>query len=99
MEIIRKTKCSRCSCISVMDKIYHFKNNIPKDDQEAMCLDEILDYWCLEWELFQCYMDQNGTKCKGLHEYIEFLKDNEEVENVIICNLQKYKDGRNKNIL
>jgi hypothetical protein len=44
-------------------------------------------------------MDQNGTKCKGLHEYIEFLKDNEEVENVIICNLQKYKDGRNKNIL
>ena len=98
MDIIRKTKCSRCSCISAMKEINHFKDNIPKNGMEAMCLDEILDYWCLEWELFQCYMDQNGTKCKWLHEFTEFLKSNGDIEQALINNLQKYKDGRSKYI-
>lgn len=88
---IRKTKCSRCSCISVMKEINYFKDNIPKNWQEAMCLDEILDYWCLEWELFQCYMDNNWTKCKWLNDYIEYLKYNQLVEKAMIENLNKYK--------
>jgi hypothetical protein len=64
-----------------------------------MCLDEILDYGCLEWELFQCYMDQNGTKCNWLNEFVEFLKSNGDIEQILINNLQKYKDARNKNLL
>ena len=94
MDIIRKTKCSQCSCMSAMKEIHHFKETPPKNDQEAMCLDEILDYWCLEWELFQCYMDANGTKCKWLKEYVDFLKNNGKVEEMMINNLQKYKDEK-----
>ena len=81
-----------------MDEINHFIDNIPKSPHEAMCLDEILDYWCLEWELFQCYMDNNGTKCKWLSDYIEFLKNNGEIENTLIRNLQKYKDEKRARI-
>jgi hypothetical protein len=34
--------------MDAMKEINHFKDNIPKNSQEAMCLDEILDYGCLE---------------------------------------------------
>ena len=95
--VIRKTKCERCSCLNVMEEITHFKEHIPKNESEAMCLDEILDYWCLEWELFQCYMDNNWIKCKGLSDYIQYLESNEGVVNKLKENLERYKELKRDN--
>ena len=74
-----------------MEEISYFKDNIPKNSMEASCLDEILCYWDLQGELFQCYIDNNWVKCKWLHEYVEFLKRNQDIENNMINNLLKYK--------
>lgn len=88
---IRKDKCYRCSCMSSMKEIEHYKNNIPKDEMQASSLDEIIRYWDLEWELFQCYMDNNGTKCKWLYDFTNYLENNPEVFNNLEQNLYKYK--------
>ena len=84
---IRKTLCSRCSCLWVMKSIYKYKKEILETWQEVTEIEEILSYWDLQGEFFQCYMDGDWTKCKGLYDYVEFFKKNPEIEKQIQNNL------------
>lgn len=93
---IRKTMCTRCSCLWVMKEIYLFRDKVPENYKEIGTLSEILSYWDLEWELFQCYMDNNWVKCKWLYDYVEFLKKNPDVENKLRENLKKWYENLRK---
>ncbi len=75
-----------------MKSIYKYKKQIPETWQEVTEIEEILSYWDLQGELFQCYMDWDWTKCKGLYDYVEFLKQNPDIETKIRDNLKKWKE-------
>ena len=77
--------------IFFMKEIKHFTKNIPKDERECMVIDELLSYWDLQWELFQCYMDNNWVKCKWLYDWVEYLTKNPDIENILKNNLEIWK--------
>ena len=98
MDAIRKEKCLRCSCNSAMTEIHNFNKREPKNDMEAMSLEEIITAEdMLWWELFQCYMDNNGTKCKGLYDFTKYLRENTNIASNLQKNLDVYKNKIRKN--
>lgn len=93
---IRKEKCSHCSCRLAMSEIETFNRREPRNDSEAMSLDEIISAGdMLWWELFQCYMDNNGIKCKWLYDFTKYLRENTTIASNLKNNLQKYEDKIN----